>query len=235
MHTRTAIAPGKIVVVHNGIIENYLDLKTRLQKDNHRFVTETDTEVIAHLVESLLPGRSFPEAVAAALEQLRGSFAVCLISADSPEHHHRRAQWPAAGFGDLAKGRCWWPPMFRHSWSTRANMYFMQDGEMAVSLPGGNVLCRISKGKEIRFTPQEVHWSPEMAEKGGYPHFMLKEIYEQPRSLQDTIAGRISLDTGRVFLEEARFPQKRSAKIQTHSYRGLRNILACGPGGQISD
>jgi len=76
---------GKVVVVHNGIIENYIELKTRLQQSNHKFVTETDTEVIAHLVESLLPGRSFREAVSAAFGQLRGSFAVCVISAEDPQ------------------------------------------------------------------------------------------------------------------------------------------------------
>jgi glucosamine--fructose-6-phosphate aminotransferase (isomerizing) len=211
---------GKVVVVHNGIIENYLDLKTRLQKNNHRFVTETDTEVIAHLVESLLPGKTFPEAVGAALEQLRGSFAVCLISADCPNTIIAARNGPPLIVG-VAEGELLVasdvPALLEHT----RTMYFMRDGEMAVLSPEG-IALQDFQGKEIRFTPQEVQWSPEMAEKGGFPHFMLKEIYEQPRSIQEALAGRISLEKGEVILEEARIPEEVLAKIQRV------HIVACG-------
>jgi glutamine---fructose-6-phosphate transaminase (isomerizing) len=211
---------GRIVVVHNGIIENYLDLKTKLQKNNHRFVTETDTEVIAHLVESLMPGKTFPEAVGAALQQLRGSFAVCLISADSPNTIIAARNGPPLILGISEKELLVAsdvPALLEHT----RTMYFMRDGEMAVLSPEG-IALQDFQGKEIILTPQEVQWSPEMAEKGGYRHFMLKEIFEQPRSLQEAITGRISLDTEEVILEEAKIPQDVLAKISRI------HIVACG-------
>ncbi len=211
---------GKVVVVHNGIIENYLELKTKLQNDNHRFITDTDTEVIAHLVESMMPGRSFPEAVGAALQQLRGSYALCLLSADNPQTIIAARSGPPliVGLGNselfVASDV---PALLEHT----RNMYFMKDGEMAILSPQG---ARVQSfgGKQIGYTPQEVAWSPEMAEKGGYRHFMLKEIYEQPRCLRDTIAGRISLDTGKVILEEAGIPSDVLERIERI------HIVACG-------
>jgi len=211
---------GRVVVVHNGIIENYLALKAKLQKDNHTFLTETDTEVIAHLIESLMPGRSFPEAVGAALEQLRGSFAICAISSDAPKTIIAARNGPPliAGLGDqeyfIASDV---PALLEHT----RRMYFMQDGEMAVLTPGG-VVIQDFRGREIRFTPQEISWSPEMAEKGGFPHFMLKEIHEQPRGLLDTITGRISPDSGDVNLDEAGIPEEVFAGIEKI------HIVACG-------
>jgi glutamine---fructose-6-phosphate transaminase (isomerizing) len=211
---------GKVVVVHNGIIENYVDLKTKLQKSHHKFVTETDTEVIAHLVESLLPERTFPEAVSAALEQLRGSFAVCVISADHPETIIAARSGPPLilGLGDhellIASDV---PALLEHTRS----MYFLQDGEMAVLTPQG-VTIQDFHGKEVHFTPQEVAWSPEMAEKGGFPHFMLKEIHEQPRGLRETIAGRISSDSRKVILDEAGIAEDILSKIKRI------HIVACG-------
>ncbi len=211
---------GKVIVVHNGIIENYLDLKTKLQKSNHTFVTETDTEVIAHLVESLLPEKSFPEAVGAALSQLRGSFAVCILSADNPNTIVAARSGPPLILG-LGDGEFFVasdvPALLEHTRS----MYFMQDGDMAILTPEG-VSLRSFQGEKKSFTPQEVSWSPELAEKGGYSHFMLKEIHEQPRSLRDTIAGRISLETGKVLLEEAALPEDAAARIERI------HIVACG-------
>jgi glucosamine--fructose-6-phosphate aminotransferase (isomerizing) len=211
---------GKVAVVHNGIIENYPELKTALQKANHKFVTETDTEVIAHLVESLLPGRSFREAVGEALAQLRGSFAVCLLSADNPQTIIAARNGPPliVGLGNdelfVASDV---PALLAHTRS----MYFLQDGEMAVLSPEGAVIQDF-QGKKIQFSAQEVTWSPELAEKGGFRHFMLKEIHEQPRALRDTIAGRISQDYGEALLEEAGISDdvfKKTDRI---------HIVACG-------
>jgi glutamine---fructose-6-phosphate transaminase (isomerizing) len=211
---------GKVVVVHNGIIENYLELKTKLQGSGHHFVTETDTEVIAHLVESLMPGRSFQEATAAALQQLRGSYAVCLISTECPDTIIAARSGPPLVLGlaeheQLVASDV--PALLEHTRS----MYFMQDGEMAVLSPQGVTLQNLS-GEKLELVPQEVNWSPEMAEKGGFAHFMLKEIHEQPRSLRDTIAGRLSLDTGKVLLEEAKIPEESIAQINKI------HIVACG-------
>jgi glucosamine--fructose-6-phosphate aminotransferase (isomerizing) len=211
---------GKIVVVHNGIIENYLEIKSRLQKENHRFATETDTEVIAHMVESMLPGRTFTEAACEAMKQLRGSFAICMISADSPGTIFAARNGPPLIVG-LADREYFVasdvPALLEHT----REMYFMKDGEMAILSTDG-VEVQDFHGKGLPFDPQQVQWSAEMAEKGGFPHFMLKEIYEQPRSLRETIAGRVSLDSGEVLLEEARLPEEVLQNVERV------NIVACG-------
>jgi len=211
---------GKVVVIHNGIIENYLELKSLLQQQGHRFVTETDTEVIAHLTESLLQGRSFVEAVAAALRQMRGSYAICIISADSPNTIVAARRGPPLVLG-LGEGEFLVasdvPALLEHT----RKVYFMRDGEMAILTPEG-VQVRDFDGKPIKFAAQEIRWNSEMAEKGGYRHFMLKEIHEQPRAIQDTIVGRISLDSGRVFLDEANISEEFFAGI------ARINIVACG-------
>jgi glutamine---fructose-6-phosphate transaminase (isomerizing) len=211
---------GKIAVVHNGIVENYQDLKANLQKSGHRFATETDTEIIAHLIESLLPGRSFQEAAALALEQLHGSYAVCIISADCPNTIITARSGPPLIIG-IGKEELLVasdvPAILEHT----TTMYFMQDGEMAILSPEG-LRVQDFKGKEIPFTPQEVKWSPEMAEKGGYPHFMLKEIFEQPRCLRDTISGRISLESNQIILDEANLPEDFITKLERI------HIVACG-------
>jgi len=211
---------GKISVVHNGIIENYLDLKARLQADGHRFVTETDTEVIAHLVESLMPARSFPEAVGQALRQLRGSFALCIISADCPDTIIAARSGPPLILGlgqDELLIASDVPAILEHT----RNMHFMRDGEMAILSPEGTRIRDFS-GKELPLMIQAVKWTAEMAEKGGYRHFMLKEIHEQSRAIQDSIVGRISLDSGQVFLDEINL----SEQILTSIDRV--HIVACG-------
>jgi glucosamine--fructose-6-phosphate aminotransferase (isomerizing) len=211
---------GKIVVVHNGIIENYLDLKARLQQAGHCFVTETDTEVIAHLVESFIPGHPLAEAVRLTAAQLRGSFAVCVLSADTPDTIVAARNGPplALGFGEgeqLVASDV--PALLAHT----QMVYFLRDGEIA-TLTAAGVRVENFKGEEVAYTPQRITWTPAMAEKGGYRHFMLKEIHEQPRAVQDTIAGRVSLDSGRVFLEEANLSEETLANIDRI------HIVACG-------
>ncbi len=211
---------GRVVVVHNGIIENYLELKAKLQEAGHRFVTETDTEVIAHLVEALSPGRSLPDAVSAALLQMRGSYAICIISADSPKTIVAARSGPplivGIGQGELLVASDV-PALLEHT----RNVYFMRDGEMAVLTPDGAHLQSFD-GTPLPLNPQEIKWSPEMAEKGGFRHFMLKEIHEQPRAIQDTVVGRISLESGAVFLDEANLTEDILAAIERI------HIVACG-------
>jgi glucosamine--fructose-6-phosphate aminotransferase (isomerizing) len=211
---------GKIVVVHNGIIENYLKLKSDLQQEGHQFVTETDTEIIAHLVESYLREHSFTEAVRLAVTQLQGSFAICTVSADHPGIMIGARNGPplAVGLGDdemlLASDV---PALLDHT----RNIYFLGDGEMAI-LNGTGTRVEDFHGEPLVFKPQEITWTPGMAEKGGFRHFMLKEIHEQPTAVQDTIAGRISLDTAQIFLEEANLPREVLAAINRI------HIVACG-------
>ena len=211
---------GKIVVVHNGIIENYLDLKGRLQKQGHRFATETDTEVIAHLVESLLPGHNLTEAVRLALSELQGSYALCLISSDVPDTIIAARNGPPLIVG-VGKGENFVasdvPAFLEHT----REVYYLGDGEMVVLRPEG-VEVQDFMGAPVDFSSEEVTWTAEMAEKGGYPHFMLKEIHEQPTAIQDTIVGRISLDTGHVHLEEANLSEQVAADIDRI------HIVACG-------
>jgi glucosamine--fructose-6-phosphate aminotransferase (isomerizing) len=192
---------GRVVVVHNGIIENYLQLKERLRKSDHRFVTETDTEIIAHLIEEHLRHHStFEQAVRAAVSELRGIFALSIINADEPDTIIAVRQGPPVviGLGDreffVASDI---PPILQHT----RDVFFLGDGEIAI-INKDAVRVIDFEGNSVQPSIQRITWDPIMAEKGGFKHFMLKEIYEQPRSVRDTVQGRISLDTGRVFLDE---------------------------------
>jgi glucosamine--fructose-6-phosphate aminotransferase (isomerizing) len=192
---------GRIVVVHNGIIENYLQLKERLREADHRFVTETDTEVIAHLIEEYLKsGESFEKAVRDAIHDLRGIFALSILNADEADTVIAVRQGPPVviGLGDreffVASDI---PPILQHT----RDVFFLGDGEIAV-LTRDAVRVMDFAGNSVEPAVQRITWDPIMAEKGGFKHFMLKEIYEQPRAVRDTVQGRLSLDTGKVFLDE---------------------------------
>jgi glucosamine--fructose-6-phosphate aminotransferase (isomerizing) len=192
---------GHVVVVHNGIIENYLQLKDRLRKSDHVFVTETDTEIVAHLVEEYLKEEdSFEKAVGRAVRDLRGIFALSIISSDEPDTIIAVRQGPpvVVGLGDgeffVASDV---PPILQHT----RDVFFLGDGEMAV-LTKDSVRVTDFEGNAVEPHTQRITWDPIMAEKGGFKHFMLKEIYEQPRAVRDTVQGRVSLDTGRVYMDE---------------------------------
>jgi glucosamine--fructose-6-phosphate aminotransferase (isomerizing) len=192
---------GRVVVVHNGIIENYLQLKERLRKSDHLFVTETDTEIMAHLIEEYLKqDSSFEQAVRSAVRELRGIFALSIINADEPDTIIAVRQGPPVVIG-LGDGEFFVasdiPPILQHT----RDVFFLGDGEIAV-INKDAVRVTDFEGNPIQPSIQRITWDPIMAEKGGFKHFMLKEIYEQPRSVRDTVQGRVSLDTGRVFLDE---------------------------------
>jgi glucosamine--fructose-6-phosphate aminotransferase (isomerizing) len=191
---------GRVVVVHNGIIENYLQLKDRLRKSDHVFVTETDTEIVAHLVEEYLKEDSFEKAVGRAVRDLRGIFALSIIYTDEPDTIIAVRQGPpvVVGLGDgeffVASDV---PPILQHT----RDVFFLGDGEIAV-LTKDSVRVTDFEGNAVEPHTQRITWDPIMAEKGGFKHFMLKEIYEQPRAVRDTVQGRVSLDTGRVYMDE---------------------------------
>src|SRR5512146_1624022 len=211
---------GKIVVVHNGIIENYLDLKLQLQAEGHKFVTETDTEIVAHLVERETKSDGLENAVRRALMLTRGLFALVLISADDPEKIVAVRNGPpiVVGLGDheffVASDI---PAILSHT----RDVVFLGDEEMAIITKSGVAFTDFF-GRPVSKATQRVLWDPIMAEKAGYKHFMLKEIFEQPQAVRDTILGRVSLDTGRVFLEEM--------ALSDEVLRGIDKvtILACG-------
>src|SRR5499433_896454 len=211
---------GKIVVVHNGIIENYLDLKQELQRQGHEFVTETDTEIVAHLVEREMKDDGLENAVRRALMLMRGLFALVLISADDPEKIVTVRNGPpiVVGLGDreffVASDI---PAILSHT----RDVVFLGDEEMAVITKTGVAFTDFF-GRPVSKATQRVLWDPIMAEKAGYKHFMLKEIFEQPTAARETILGRVSQDSGKVFLEEMAITEKHLASIDKVT------ILACG-------
>src|SRR5499433_3116817 len=217
---------GRVVVVHNGIIENYVVLKKMLIGEGHKFTTETDTEVIAHLVEKYLVKSSnghrpaLEESVRRTVKQLSGVFALAVIAIDEPNKIVAARQGPPAVIG-LGKDEYFVasdvPAVLYHT----RDLFFLGDGDLAVITQDGVQLTDFD-GKPIVRQVQHVTWDPIMAEKGGFKHFMLKEIYEQPRAVRDTTLGRVSQETGHVFLDEMEISEaefKAAKKI---------NITACG-------
>src|SRR5262245_3647351 len=211
---------GKIVVVHNGIIENYLDLKRELQRKGHAFVTETDTEIVAHLVEREMQNDGLENAVRRALMLMRGLFALVLISADDPEKIVAVRKGPpiVVGLGDseffVASDI---PAILSHT----RDVVFLGDEEMAVITRTGVAFTDFF-GRPVSAATQRVLWDPIMAEKAGYKHFMLKEISEQPMAARETVLGRVSQDSGKVFLEEMNLTDAQLRALDRVT------ILACG-------
>jgi glucosamine--fructose-6-phosphate aminotransferase (isomerizing) len=217
---------GKIVVVHNGIIENYVTLKRKLIEEGHKFTTETDTEIIAHMVEKYYVKDtnghqlSLEEAVRKTVGLLTGVFAMAVISTDEPNKIIAARNGPPAVIG-LGKDEYFIasdiPAILYHT----RDLFFLGDGDLAVLTPEGVKLTDFH-GEPVVRQVQHVTWDPIMAEKGGFKHFMLKEIYEQPRSVRDTTLGRVSQETGHVFLDEM--------EVSEADFKAIKkvNIAACG-------
>jgi glucosamine--fructose-6-phosphate aminotransferase (isomerizing) len=218
---------GRIVVVHNGIVENYLDLKHELTALGHKFVTETDTEIIAHLIEQTQKeaeskGTPIPleAAVRCAVKRLTGAFALGILSSTEPDKIVVARSGPPVVIG-VGEGEYFVasdvPGILHHT----RNIYFLADGDMAILTKNGVELTDFN-AKPIQRELTRISWDPIQAEKGGYKHFMLKEIWEQPRAIRDTTLGRVSLDSGSVFLDEMEIDDEELAAASSI------NIAACG-------
>ena len=211
---------GRIVVVHNGIIENYLELKAELQRQGHDFKTETDTEIVAHLVEREMKADGLENAVRRALKLMRGMFALVLVSAEDPEKIVAVRNGPPIVVG-LGKDEFFVASDIPAILSHTRDVVFLGDEEMAVITRSG-VDFTDYDGRAVSKTTQRVMWDPIAAEKGGHKHFMLKEIFEQPTSARDTILGRVSIDRGRIFLEDLNIADEKLRALQKVT------IIACG-------
>jgi glucosamine--fructose-6-phosphate aminotransferase (isomerizing) len=213
---------GRLVVIHNGIIENYLELKHELQRAGHKIATQTDTEIVAHALEEALaqPGTDLPGAFRQVLPRLRGIYALVAISADSLDTMVAARQGPPLVVG-IGQGETFVasdiPAILPHT----KDMIFLDDREMVVVTPGGASFFG-ADGSPLDKKPTRIPWDPIMAEKGGYKHFMLKEIHEQPRAARDTLLGRVSLESAEVFLAEM--------SVSDDDLRAIERmaIVACG-------
>jgi len=209
-----------IVLVHNGIIENYLELKKKLIESGYHFTSETDTEVICHLIEKNTKTHSFEDAVRLTLQEIKGAYALAVMKEDDPgKIIGVRKDCPlVVGLGDGEAFIASDVPAFM---SYSRDVVFLDNEEIAVLTDKGVEIKGVD-GKPVRKTAVTVSWSPSMAEKGGYRHFMLKEIHEQPKAIADTLRGRFNAETGRVHLEEFALQEKDLVGI------GKISIVACG-------
>lgn len=212
---------GSVVVVHNGIIENYLALKNELSDRGHTFVSETDSEVISHLIdEKFETTGSFEEAVQHALKDLHGAYALCILSEKDDKTLIVAKSGSPMVIG--IRGEEYFiasdmPAII----SNTQEMVIMEDGEMAVFRNGGVKFSTID-GEEITKMSHHIDWSPLKIEKNGYPNYMLKEIHEQPQAVRNVIAGRLREDEGDVVLEGLNFND-----TELKSFERLC-LVACG-------
>ncbi len=195
---------GDIVVVHNGIIENYLEIKERLKKRGHRFTSDTDTEVIPHLINSYIEeGREFVDAVRLALGELEGSYALGIM------RQQERIMIAAKKESPLIVGIINGESVFASDTPAIIDMtnrfIFLEDNDIVVFREGGFNIIDIN-GNRVERPPHNVNWTGAMAQKGGYKHFMLKEIFEQPRAITDTLIGRVREEKAQIDLDELKLP-----------------------------
>jgi len=212
---------GDIAVVHNGIIENYLPLKEDLLKEGHRFASETDTEIVSHLVvRHLRQGADYLKAIQLTLQQIKGSYALVIINAQDPRMLVAARKESPLILG-LGEGEYFLASDIPAILPYTRRVIFLEDHDLVV-VRDGEFFLLDGQGQRVDRPEHTITWSPAMAEKAGYKHFMQKEIFEQPRALIDTFRSRIRLEEGEVFLEEIPFSPE--------DLQAIRKIfiVACG-------
>jgi glucosamine--fructose-6-phosphate aminotransferase (isomerizing) len=211
---------NSIVLVHNGIVENYLPLKKKLLEKGFVFSSETDTEVLCHLIEDYAKKHPLEKAVREALKEVEGSYALAVIKEDEPGKvvGVRKDSPLVVGLGE---GEFFVASDIPAFMSYSRKVIFLDDGEMVVLTDRGVEITRLD-GTPVNKEVKAVPWSPSMAEKDGFKHFMLKEIYEQPRAIADTVRGRLNAENGEVNLEEFGLTEAEIKSVQKIF------IVACG-------
>jgi len=206
-----------LAIVHNGIISNFMQLRESLVKDGHKFSSDTDTEVFAHLVEAEMQG-DLSAAVAKALKRIEGTYAFAVVSGDREEIVAARRESPiVVGFGD---GENFLASDVTALLKYTNRMVYLQDGEVA-SITKDSVRIIDANGEVVQREPQKVTWSLEDAEKGGYPHFMLKEIFEQPDAIHDSLLGRIESLEAEPFFQGNNFSSVKIVACGTSYHAGM--------------
>jgi len=214
---------GKVAVVHNGIIENHVELRRELEGRGVHFSSDTDTEIVAHLVnEAQQAGvKSLVEAVRGALKRVRGAYAIAVVTGDSPGEIVVAKQDSPLVLG-LGQDEMFAASDIPALLAYTRDVILLDDGDMARLTSSGIEISRISDGEAVTRKSKRIDWSPTQAEKGGYKHFMLKEIHEQPRAIEDTLRGRIDLQAADVIASEIGITPELAQKI------GRVYFVACG-------
>jgi glucosamine--fructose-6-phosphate aminotransferase (isomerizing) len=213
---------GKVAVVHNGIIENHLELKEHLRSRGRTFASETDTEVFSHLIdEGIQKGLDLETSVREAVKQVRGSYAIAVVHTDTPDKLVAAKQQSPLILG-VGPGERFVASDIPAVISHTRDVIYLDDGDMVVVTAGEHRITRVHSGEEMHRPVAHIAWSAVAAEKGGYKHFMLKEIHEQSRAITDTFRGRASAEQGEVFFEELNFDRAALEDIRRIV------IIACG-------
>jgi glucosamine--fructose-6-phosphate aminotransferase (isomerizing) len=213
---------GRVAVVHNGIIENHVELRRELESRGVKFSSDTDTEIVAHLVdEAMKDGTKLKDAVRKALGRVRGAYAIAVVDGSAPSEivvaKHDSPLVLGLGDGEnFAASDI--PALLAHT----RDVVLLQDGEMATITKDRLELTRIDDGSPVSRSPKRIDWSPTQAEKGGYKHFMLKEIFEQPRAIEDTLRSRIDLQNADIIASEIGVSEDLAKKL------GRVYFVACG-------
>jgi glucosamine--fructose-6-phosphate aminotransferase (isomerizing) len=214
---------GKVAVVHNGIIENHVELRRELEGRGVRFSSDTDTEIVAHLVDEAQRSgiKKLEDAVRAALKHVRGAYAIAVVNGDFPEEIVVAKQDSPLVLG-LGQDEMFAASDIPALLAYTRDIILLDDGEMARLTKGGISITKIADGTAVTRASKRIDWSPTQAEKGGYKHFMLKEIHEQPRAIEDTLRGRIDLQAADVIASEIGVSEELAKKI------GRVYFVACG-------